>query len=106
LSHVGENFGDERELDEAFLRHVEQRDRKALEHVTARQAEAFRQAVADDDNSTRVCSAGSIFALMTALDRAFGASHVEANVLRYHQAVNKDWETCVTCAAVAFTLKE
>lgn len=104
LSHVGRRFGDERELDEPFLKHVEERDQKALKHVTAREPEAFCQLIAGDDNSTRICSAGSIFTLMTALERAYGLSRVGVDLLRYHQAVDKQWETCVTCAAVAFTL--
>ncbi len=95
LSHVGGYFGDERELDEAFLAHVRSRDEEALRHVETGDAESFRRWVARADNPTRMCSAGCIYALLTALPNA------EPRLLAYHQAVTQEWRNCVTCAAVA-----
>lgn len=95
LSHVGGYFGDERELDEAFLGHVRSRDEEALDCVEGGDGEAFRQCVARDENPTRVCSAGCIYALLTALPDA------KPERLAYHQAVTPEWRNCVTCAAVA-----
>jgi len=106
LSHVGRRFGDDCELTESFLKQVEQTDREALGHIEANEPEAFRRFLAETQNRTRVCSAGSIHALMTALNRAYGRDRLSTRVLRYHQAVDKAAHTCVTCAAVAFTLKE
>ena len=97
LSHVGGAFGDERPLDEAFLEEVRQRDRQALEHLRTGEVEGFRQFVAEKENPTRVCSAGCIFVLAAALPDA------SASLLGYHQAVDLPTQTCVTCAAVAFT---
>lgn len=105
LSHVGRRFGDDRDLDEAFLKQVEEADRRILRHVQTIDAEAFRQAVADEQNPTRVCSAGNIYAMMTVLTRMYERPRLQAHLLRYHQAVDAEMHTGVTCAAVAFTLK-
>lgn len=97
LSHVGAAFGDERQLDEPFLEEVRQRDRQALDRLRTGEVNAFLQCVAEQENPTRVCSAGCIFVLAAALPDA------SASVLGYHQAVDLPTQTCVTCAAVAFT---
>jgi AmmeMemoRadiSam system protein B len=97
LSHIGRHFGDDRDLDLDFTREIEQRDRRALDLLAANDPSAFVAAVAEDDNPTRVCSAGCIFAAMQALP---GAS---VHVLGYHQALNPEAEVGVTCCAAAFT---
>jgi hypothetical protein len=97
LSHVGAGFGDSRPLDDALLEEVHCRDRAALDRLEANDPGAFVQSLAEVGNPTRVCSAGCMFALATALPQA------NAKVLRYHQAVDPSSQTCVTCAAIAFT---
>lgn len=97
FSHVGANFGDTRPLDEAFLSQTRERDHRALHFLEKGDAESFRLAVAEDENPTRVCSAGCIYAL------AIAAAPAEATVLGYHQAVDQPTQTCVTCAAVVYT---
>lgn len=97
LSHVGEAFGDEALLDEAFLAHVKRRDEAALEALTRNDPETFRRCIAREDNPTRVCSAGSIYALLTALPEA------QASLLEYHQAVDVAAQSCVTCTALVLT---
>lgn len=97
LSHVGANFGDDRSLDEGFLAEVRRRDESALAQLVSRAPERWIECVAESGNPTRVCSAGCIFALATALPDA------SASILGYHQAVDLASQTCVTCTAVAFT---
>lgn len=97
LSHIGAGFGDQQGLDDALLERARQRDTRALSKLEVNDPSAFLCAVADEDNATRVCSAGCIFALATALPNTTGS------VLRYHQAVDRESQICVTCAAVAFT---
>jgi AmmeMemoRadiSam system protein B len=106
LSHIGRRFGDDRDLAEPFLTQVADHDRAALKHVEAADPEGFRRTLADAGNPTRVCSVGSIFTLLTALNRLHGPGRLDVRTLRYHQAVDNDAHTGVTCAAVAFTLKE
>ncbi len=96
LSHVGAQFGDAEALDDGFLSSVRQRDMAALECVADNDADAFLRQVTLDENPTRVCSAGCIYATMRALPRS------KARVLRYHQAIVPEAQTGVTCAAVVF----
>ncbi len=97
LSHVGAAFGDERKLDGVFAEEVRQRDRRALDKLEINDPDAFLRCVSAKENITRICSGGCIFVLSSVLPRATGT------VLRYHQAVDEPSQTCVTCAAVAFT---
>jgi len=97
LSHVGRAFGDDCDLDEPFLKGVRDHDRNALDRYARGDAEEFVRYLATDSNPTRVCSAGCMFAVATALPDA------SPTVLDYHQAVDRDTDTCVTCTAVAFT---
>ncbi len=96
LSHVGRRFGDDRDLEPRFLAEIERCDREALDAVVARQGDRFVDTLRSRNNRTRVCSAGCIYALMTALPEA------QPELLRYHQAVHPEADTAVTCSAVAF----
>jgi len=97
LSHVGANFGDDRVLDDDFLLEVRRRDQRALENLRHGTPERWIECVAEGGNPTRVCSSGCIYALAAALPDA------KATILGYHQAVDQPSQTCVTCAAVAYT---
>lgn len=96
LSHVGRNFGDECELDEPFMEQVRKADDAALGHLLAGDAEAFVSCLVERTNRTRICSGGCLYALRTALPRA------QAELIGYHQAVDRETGTGVTCAALAF----
>ncbi|HNO76654.1 MAG TPA: AmmeMemoRadiSam system protein B [Phycisphaerae bacterium] len=96
LSHFGREFGDDRDLDDVFCREVEERDQAALVHVAANGPTDFVATVARNENPTRVCSAGCIFTAMQALDDA------KVEVLRYHQTVDPETQTAVSCAAAVF----
>ena len=96
FSHVGGFFGDQRRLDDEFLAEVRQRDQAVLQRIVQGDAAAFRACVAEDENPTRICSAGCMFTLLTALPDA------KATILEYHQAVEQSVQNCVTCAAVVF----
>lgn len=97
LSHVGAHFGDQRKLDDTFLSEVRDRDHRVLQALEEGDSDAFLARVAQDDNPTRMCSAGCIFALMTALPGA------KARLVKYHQSVHEESQTGVTCAAMLVT---
>jgi AmmeMemoRadiSam system protein B len=97
LSHVGPEFGDERSLDDVFLKETEEIDQRALAQLVTDGPEGWLRSVGADHNPTRICSAGCVFALAMALP------HASASVLEYHQAVDPQSRQGVTCAAVAFT---
>lgn len=96
LSHVGPEFGDEQLIDDELLAEVGRRDLRALEALEAGDPESFVRAVAEQDNPTRVCSAGCIYALAAALPDCSG------KLLHYHQAVDEARQCGVTCAALLF----
>lgn len=97
FSHVGAAFGEDRPLDDPHLEEVRRRDRAALGQFEANDPTGFLRCIAEDGNTTNICSAGCMFVLATALPRASGT------VLRYHQAVDQAAHACVSCAAVVFT---
>jgi len=96
LSHVGAAFGDDSQLTDDFLAIVEKKDRTSLACMVSRRSEAFIQSVARDENNTRVCSAGCMSVISRVLDDA------QVSLLGYHQAVDQDTQTCVTCCALLF----
>lgn len=97
LSHVGANFGDDRELDDDYLGEVRSRDRDVLDYLARGGPDEMIGHLAGNRNPTSMCSAGCMFVLATALRGA------RAKILHYHQAVDHPSKTCVTCAAVLFT---
>jgi hypothetical protein len=97
LSHVGGSFGDSRELTDGFLQEVEESDHQALDCLERGDPAAMVQVLKSRENATRICSAGCIYAAMSALPRA------RPRLLRYHQAVDRESQTCVTAAALVLT---
>lgn len=96
LSHIGQFFGDDRELDGGFLDEVQARDQAALQYVADGDAEGFRGFVGQNDNPTRICSAGCIYSLLVALPQA------QPRLLKYHQATDHEQQCTVTCTAALF----
>ncbi len=96
LSHVGRFFGDTADLSDELLSNVRKRDESVLAHVRTNDPETFRQSVAAAENPTRICSAGCIYVLMTALPE------IKPRLLKYHQAVNQEAQCAVTCVAAVF----
>lgn len=95
LSHFGRRFGDNRDLESVFLAEVESKDREALGAVVGGRADLFVDAIKCRNNDTKICSAGSIYTLMTALPET------RVELLGYHQAVDSESDTGVSCAAMA-----
>ncbi len=93
LSHVGERFGEGGPTSRAFMKRIGASDKRLLELLENRREEEFVVALAANGNPTRICSIGCLFAMLCALPNR------PCRVLRYHQAVDFDNETHVTCAA-------
>ena len=93
LSHVGQRFQDAEPTTSEFLEEVARSDRALLTLLEQQADEAFLAQIRASDNRTRICSTGCIYALLRSLPgRAL-------RVLSYHQAVDMQAETHVTCAA-------
>jgi len=97
LSHVGRFFDDDRELDADSLHAVEVSDREVLDCVVKFDPESLIANVAGTMNATNICSVGSIYVLAMALK-----GRARPRLLHYHQAVMREAENCVTCAAMDF----
>ncbi len=95
LSHVGPRFGDDRPLEDAWLKHIADSDKAVVKLLQAAQPEGFVDALRDNSNITRICSTGSLYVLRHAL------RHATWQDLGYHQASDPDSGTCVTCIAAA-----
>lgn len=98
LSHVGKYFQDDRELSEKNLVEVETLDRAALKHLESDNPDAFRESVASRSNSTNICSVGCLFAMGRILH-----GRAKPRLLHYHQALTRELENCVSCAAMEYT---
>ncbi len=93
LSHVGQKFGETTPTDEAFLRLIEDSDRRHLQRLSEQGSAEFVSAVNASGNQTRICSVGALATLRATLhDRPL-------RLLAYHQAADFANETHVTCAA-------
>lgn len=97
LSHVGQRFGEQEPTTPEFLAQVAQRDRELLTLLERREEDKFVARLAESDNPTRICSVGCIYTMLRSLpDRP-------CRVLTYHQAINSETETHVTCTAAIVT---
>lgn len=95
LSHVGAYFQDYRPLSEDALAKVAAYDRAALAQLAGGRPEDFRAGVTAAANETNICSVGCLYALGVAM-----GTGAEGRLLKYHQAVTREIENCVTCAAL------
>jgi AmmeMemoRadiSam system protein B len=98
LSHVGRYFQDDRDLNADVLHAVEASDRRALDCLLNSDPEAFRTDITLTDNATNICSAGCTYVLASVL-----SGRARPKLLHYHQALTREIENCVTCAAIEFT---
>lgn len=94
LSHLGARFGDPEPVTQVMLEETARSDSALLRLLEERAEAEFVRRLAATDNATRVCSAGGIYVLMKSLpDRP-------CRLLSYHQAINYEADTHVTCAAM------
>ncbi|MEW6365330.1 MAG: AmmeMemoRadiSam system protein B [Acidobacteriota bacterium] len=101
LSHVGRFFGDRRALSEAYLDEVREFDQNVAAMIGTGEPERFRETIVSRDNWSRICGAGAIYVLATAL-----LGRATPKLRRYHQAVTAEADNCVTCIAMDFVERE
>lgn len=95
LSHIGSHFGDERQIEPAWLKDIAASDQSAIVHLQEGKPEGFVEELRRTSNATRVCSSGSLYVLRRVLPDATWQE------LGYHQASDPESGTCVTCMAAA-----
>jgi MEMO1 family protein len=93
MSHIGQFFGDEEDLAEPWLKQIEQNDREILREAQSGSPASFFDRLYSDHNASRVCSASNLYTLKAVCD-------VPGQLLNYHQAVEREAECAVTCAAL------
>lgn len=97
LSHMGTAFGDARPADDALLEAVGATDRRLLALLARGQTDEFVEHIARFDNPTRICSPGCLYVVRRALHDCTSSQP------RYHQAIDRETDTHVTCAAMVLT---
>jgi hypothetical protein len=103
LSHVGPRFGDPR-LDERTRGEVEAKDRAALAAAERGDADAWFEAIAAHDDSTRICGFAPAYVLMRvageAGEAAASAGPGPGRLLRYQQSDEPDGSMVSVAALV------
>jgi hypothetical protein len=94
FSHVGPRFGDPA-VDEAARADIERKDRACLDAAARGDADAWFEAIAAHDDSTRICGFAPTYALL----RCAGVR--DGRLLRYEHSDEPDGST-VTVAAMAW----
>ena len=98
LAHVGPQFGDPQPIDDPARAALEGTDRAMLAPVLSRDRHAFRKAVWDDQDRTRICGFMPIYTTLALLERLGHAAN--GDLLDYRQW--PDPRAVVTYTAIAF----
>jgi len=95
LSHVGRSFGADEPMTPDKLAELERFDRTVLGLIEIGDVEAAAEMVRASANETNICSLGALYVWRRAL------RNQQCRLLRYHQALDPETDTNVTCAAAA-----
>jgi len=93
FSHVGPRFGDPA-VDERTRAEIETKDRAAIEAAAGGDADAWFQAIAAHDDSTRICGFGPTYVALRCAAPGAG------RLLRYEQSEEPD-HSIVSVAAMS-----
>jgi AmmeMemoRadiSam system protein B len=93
LSHVGQRFGDQLEMNEQLLKHIEERDLETLEQVCKVNAEGFFRHVTEDGDRRKICGLPNIYTMLSVLSEGTG------KIIKYMQAVDEETNSVVTFAS-------
>jgi AmmeMemoRadiSam system protein B len=96
LAHIGRHFGDLSGPSEAFLKEVEEEDRKFLGHVERGDAEEAFRFIAAERDRRRVCGYPPIYMALRCLQNPHGT------LLDYRQWTDLSAGAAVTFASLAF----
>jgi hypothetical protein len=94
LSHLGPRFGDP-PVDDRTRAETEQFDRDLLERARRGDADAWHQALAERDDSTRVCGWGATYVMLRIAEPG------EGRLLRYEQS-NEEQGSMVSVGTIAW----
>jgi AmmeMemoRadiSam system protein B len=95
LAHIGKKFGDEFAAEE-MLETVKAEDEALLDSLKTIDAESFFNQIAANEDVRRICGLPPLYTMLEAL------KPTKAEVLKYDQWNEKERESAVTYASVAF----
>ncbi len=96
LSHVGQRFGDQVQISPNLLEVIKSRDMDMLKHVEQLDATAFFRSIQKDKDDRKICGLPSIYTLLNVIEAS------EGKILKYSQAPERQTESVVSFASVAF----
>ena len=96
LSHVGQRFGDQVQISPNLLEVIRSRDMDMLKHVEQLDATAFFRSIQKDKDDRKICGLPSISTLLNVIEAS------EGKILKYSQASERQTESVVSFASVAF----
>ncbi|MES2764604.1 MAG: AmmeMemoRadiSam system protein B [Bacteroidota bacterium] len=95
LAHIGKKFGDEFAAEE-MLETVKAEDEALLDSLKSIDGESFFNQIAANEDARRICGLPPLYTMLEAL------KPTKAEVLKYDQWNEKERESAVTYASVAF----
>jgi AmmeMemoRadiSam system protein B len=100
MAHIGQFFGDQRELSDGWMEEIAQRDREYLSILEAEDEDALFEHIAYDQDERRVCGFPTMYTVLDLLKRLNLRGDVKH--LDYRQAVNRSNGCAVTFGGMAF----
>lgn len=96
FSHVGQRFGDEEELDDAFLDRVRASDQDLIDAAADGDPERFFEVIIRDCDRNKVCGTSSIYTMLKVMNGEKG------QLLKYDQAVDLENQSMVSFASMVW----
>lgn len=96
FAHVGQKFGDEGPLTEAFLNWVENEDRRLIQALESVDHADFFAQIAKDDDRRRVCGFAPMYTFLHLVEAR------EGKLLKYDRSVDPATQSSVSFASMAF----
>lgn len=100
MAHVGSQFGDNRPIDDLWLKEIEHRDRLYLAALQQRDKRQLFEHIAEDQDQRRICGFPTMYTILDVFDRL--RMPLEYHDFGYHQAVQREAGCVVTFAAGGF----
>ena len=97
LSHVGQKFGDQVQISPSLLGVIESRDMEMLKHVEQLDSTEFFRSIQKDKDDRKICGLPPIYTLLSAIEAS------EGRILKYSQAPERQTESVVSFASIAFS---
>ena len=96
FAHVGQKFGDERELTSEFLDWVKSEDALLIHELEQVNASGFFEQIAKNADQRRVCGAAPMYTFLETIEAG------EGKLLKYDRSLDEQTQSSVSFASLAF----